>query len=164
MSLFLAVIGATTAALFEVLPYVTVGDARPHPVLVFGVIWVVAAGFDGALVWGFVGGIVLDALSNRPLGTSAFTLLVALGGAALLTRSLIRIRPLVPILAVAICSAVNSGLQLVLFGAMRSPILVDDPVRLLLPGVVYDTVLAVLFGPLIMAIRDRYAVQERLDW
>jgi len=164
MSLFLAVIGATAAALLEVLPHLSIGDAHPHPVLVFGVIWVVAAGLDWALVWAFVGGIVLDALANRPLGSTAFTLLLALGAASVISRVFVRIRPLVPIIAVAILSGAHSILQLILYGAIRAPILVADPLDVLLPGVAYDVVLAVLFGPLIVAIRDRFTEQERLDW
>jgi rod shape-determining protein MreD len=164
MSLFLAVIGATAAALLEVMPYLSVGEAHPHPVLVFGVIWVATAGLERALVWAFVGGIVLDALAQRPLGSTAFTMLLAVGGAAVLSRVLIRIRPLVPIVAVALLSGAYSMVQLILFGAMSAPILVPDPVATVLPGIMYDVVLAVLFGPLIVAIHDRYAEQERLDW
>ena len=164
MSLFLAVIGATAAALLEVLPYVSVGDAHPHPVLVFGIIWVVAAGLDGALVWAFVGGIALDALANRPLGLTAFTLLLAFGAAAGINRALVRLLPLIPIVAVALLRGLYSLLQLGLYGAMRSPILVADPIGTVVPGVIYDVVIAILFGPLIIAIRDRYREQERLDW
>ena len=51
-----------------------------------------------------------------------------------------------------------------LLGAIRSPIPVDEPLRMLVPGVAYDLVLAVLFGPLAVAVRDRYVEQERLDW
>jgi len=164
MSLFLAVVGAIAAALLEVLPYLSVGGAQPHPVLVFGIIWVVAAGIDRALVWAFAGGIVLDALANRPLGTSAFSLILVVGAAAVLARSLIRIRPLVPIIAVALLSGVHTILQLVLYGAMRTPIVVANPLDVVIPGALYDTVLAILFGPLVIALRDRYAEQERLDW
>jgi rod shape-determining protein MreD len=164
MSLFLAVIGATAAALLEVMPYIAVGAAHPHPVLVFGLIWVVAAGIEGALVWAFVGGIALDALASRPLGLSSFALLVAVGLGGLLSRALLRIRPLVPILAVALLSGLYSIVQLVLLGAIRSPIPIADPLPALIPGVAYDIVLAVIFGPLAVAIRDRYAEQERLDW
>jgi len=164
MSLFLAVIGAIAAALLEVMPYLSVSGAHPHPVLVFGIIWVVAAGLERALVWAFVGGIVLDALAARPLGSTAFTLLLAFGAAAVLAKPLMRLRPLVPIVAIALLSGAHSLLQLVLYSAIRAPILVADPVEAVLPGVVFDVVLAVLFGPLIIAVRDRYAEQERLDW
>jgi rod shape-determining protein MreD len=164
MSLFLAVIGATAAALLEVLPYIAVGAAHPHPVLVFGLIWVVAAGIEGALAWAFVGGMVLDALAGRPLGLSAFALLLAVGSCGLLSRALLRIRPLVPIIAVALLSGLYSMLQLVLLGAIRSPIPIAEPLQAVVPGVAYDIVLAILFGPLAVAIRDRYVEQERLDW
>jgi rod shape-determining protein MreD len=164
MSLFLAVIGATAAALVEVMPYISVGAAHPHPVLVFGVIWAVAAGIEGALVWAFAGGIVLDALANRPLGLSAFALLVAVGLAGLVGRALARVRPLVPIIAVALLSGLYSVTQLFLLGAIRSPIPVADPLPILVPGMAYDIVLAILFGPLVVAVRDRIAEQERLDW
>jgi len=164
MSLFLAVIGATAAALLEVMPYISVGAAHPHPVLVFGLIWVVAGGIEGALAWAFIGGIVLDALAGRPLGLSAFALLVAVGLAGLMARGLVRIKPLVPIIAVALLSGLYSVVQLVLLGAIRSPIVVADPLQPLLSGVAFDIVLAILFGPLAVAIRDRYVEQERLDW
>jgi rod shape-determining protein MreD len=164
LSLFLAVIGATAAALLEVMPYISVGAAHPHPVLVFGVIWATTAGIEGALAWAFVGGIVLDALANRPLGLSAFALLLAVGVAAFLARGLVRIRPLVPVIAVALLSGLYSIVHLALLGALRSPIPVADPMPMLLPGVAYDIVLAILFGPLAVAVRDRYAEQERLDW
>jgi rod shape-determining protein MreD len=164
MSLLLAVIGATAAALLEVMPYVSVGAAHPHPVLVFGLIWLVAAGIEGALAWAFVGGIVLDALTSRPLGLSAFTLLVAVGLASILSRGLVRLRPLVPIVAVALLSGLYSIVQLILLGAIRSPIPAADPVQAIVPGIAYDIVLAAVFGPLAVALRDRHAEQERLDW
>jgi len=164
MSLFLAVIGATAAALLEGMPYISVGSAHPHPVLVFGLVWAVAGRIEGALVWAFVGGIVLDALANRPFGLSAFALLLAVGLGGLLSRGLVRIRPLVPVIAVALLSGLYSVVQLLLMGAIRSPIPVADPLPMLLPGIAYDIVLAILFGPLAVAVHDRYAEQERLDW
>lgn len=164
MSLFLAALGATLAALFEVLPYLGIADAHPHPVLVFGIIWVAAAGIDRALVWAFVGGIVLDALTGRPLGLSTFSLLLAVGAAQAISRAMFRLRPIVPIVAVALLSGLYSMVQLVLYGALRSPIPAANPWESVVPGIVYDLVVAVLFGPLIVAIHDRYAEQERLDW
>ncbi len=164
MSLFFAAIGATAAALLEVLPYFGIGEAHTHPVLVFGIIWLVAVGLDRALVWALVGGIVLDALAARPFGMSTFALLLAFGGAQVLARTLIRVRPLVPIIAVALLSGAYSLLELVLYGAIRAPIIVANPVDAVMPGVIYDVVVAILFGPLIVAIRDRYREQDRLDW
>lgn len=166
MSLLLAAVGATAAALIEltVVPYLRVGDAYPHLVLVLGVIWTVASGFEGGLVWAFVGGLVLDVLAQRPIGSTAFALLVAVGGAAVIARFLSRLRPLVPILAVAALSLVYSMTLFVLLGALGSPVPDPQPVATLAPGVAYDTVLAVLLGPLTVAVHDRVVETERVDW
>jgi rod shape-determining protein MreD len=166
MSLLLAAVGATVAALIEttIVPYVEVGQAHPHPVLVFGAIWTVALGIEGGLTWAFVGGIALDVLADRPLGSSAFALLVATGIAAGLARAMSHLRPIAPIVAVLVASAMNSVLLLALFSALRDPIPVSDPAGLLLPGLAYDVLLAALIGPLVVAIRDRRLEQERVDW
>jgi rod shape-determining protein MreD len=88
MSLLLAAIGATVIALVEatLAPYVTVGGVGPHPVLVGGVIWTITAGIDRGITFAFVGGLVLDSLIGRSLGTSALALLVAVGVAAVVAN------------------------------------------------------------------------------
>jgi rod shape-determining protein MreD len=162
----LAAVGATAAALVELslVPYLGVEGAHPHPVLVFGVIWTIANGLESGLVWAFVGGVALDSLGARPLGTSSFALLVSVGGASLVGRAFIRIRPLAPIIATPILSLVNSMILLGLLAAIRPPVVVADPVATFMPGAVFDAVLGVLFGPLIVSVRDRRAVEERVDW
>ena len=86
MSSLLAAVGATVAALLEstVVPHLGVGGTGPHLVLVLGVVWTVAAGVESGLVWAFVGGLALDVLVQRPLGSSAFALVVSLGAASVL--------------------------------------------------------------------------------
>jgi rod shape-determining protein MreD len=166
MSHLLAAVGATAAALVELslVPYLGVGGAHPHPVLVFGVIWTVAIGLESGLVWAFVGGIALDSLAARPLGISSFALLVSVGGASLIGRMFVRIRPLAPIISIPILSLVNSMILLGLLAAIRPPVTAADPIAAFMPGAAYDAVLGVLFGPLIVSIRDRRNLEERVDW
>ena len=166
MRYLLAAVGATAAALVELslVPYLGVGGAHPHPVLVFGVIWTIAIGLESGLVWAFVGGIALDSLATRPLGVSSFALLVSLGGASLIGRSFVRIRPLAPIISIPILSLVNSMILLGLLAAIRPPVTTADPLATFMPGAAYDAVLGVLFGPLIVSIRDRRLLEERVDW
>lgn len=166
MSHLLAAVGATAAALVELslVPYLGVGGAYPHPVLVFGVIWAIAVGLESGLVWAFVGGIALDSLASRPLGVSSFALLMSVGGASLIGRTFIRIRPLAPIIAIPVLSLMNSMILLGLLAAIRPPVLVADPVAAFMPGAAYDAVLGMLFGPLIVSIRDRRHLDERVDW
>ena len=157
MTPLVSALGAMAAALMElsVVPHLAVGGARPHLVLVLGVAWTVAAGVHAGLVWAFAGGLALDVLAQRPLGSSAFALLVSLGGAALLAPLLSRIRLFSPVPLVFVLSYVNSLLLLVVYGALRAPISDAEPLRTLLPGVLYDTALAALMGPVFILMRDR---------
>ena len=144
--------------------YLRIGAAQPHPVLVLGVIVTIAVGLEAGLAWAFVGGIALDVLAQRPLGSTAFALLLCVGGASILARSLIRLRPIVPIVAVLILSIAYSMILFVAFEALGSRPQVADPLIVILPGAVYDAVLAALIGPLTVAVHDRRMEQERVDW
>ena len=163
MTLLVAAIAATVAALLEstVTQYVRVGDAQPHLVFVLAVVTTVAAGLDTGLVWAFVGGIALDTLGPRPLGTTAFALLIAVGATSLIARSLNRIRPVVAIIATALLSLVYSMTLVVLFSVLRPPAALTDPLRLLLPSVQYDVIAAAVIGPLLVSIHDRVVDEER---
>lgn len=166
MSLLLAAIGATVIALVEATlgRYITVGDAVPHPVLVGGVIWTIAAGIDRGITWAFVGGLVLDSLLGRSLGTSTLALLLAVGAAALIAHPFPRLRLVAPIVAVPILSFGYSMLILVLATATQPGLTVGDPGRLLVPGVTYDAILGMFLGPLAITLHDRRVVTERVDW
>ena len=166
MTLLLAAVGATVTALLELTvgPYLRFGLAQPHLVLVFGIVATVAIGLEAGLVWAFVGGLVLDVLAQRPLGSTAFALLLCVGATAVLGRLLPRLRPIVPVLATLLLSLFYSMTLYVAFNALRSPIPVSDPIAVLMPGVVYDTILAALIGPLVISIHDRRTESERLDW
>src|SRR5436190_8451775 len=110
MSLLFAAIGAVLTAPAELTlrAYVALGSATPHPVLVGGVIWTIAAGIDRGITWAFVGGLALDSLLGRPLGVSSFALLVAVGGARLIAQPFPRLRLVAPLVAVPILSLVTS--------------------------------------------------------
>jgi rod shape-determining protein MreD len=166
MSLFVAAIGATVTAIFELTvgSYLRVGNAQPHLVFVLAIIWTVAVGLESGLAWAFIGGIALDVLAQRPLGVSSFALIVAVGVAASITRPFIRIRPLMVVPAVALLSVVYSMTLFVLLGALGSSVASNDPIAALVPGAIYDTVIAVIVGPLAVALYDRRTDEERADW
>lgn len=166
MSLLLAAIGATATALIEltVVPHLRVGDAHPHLVLVFGVIWTIGARLEDGLAWAFVGGFVLDVLAQRPLGSTSFALLLVVAGAAVVGRALSRLRPLAPIVAAAPLSLLYSMILFLLFGALGTDLPSDDLGSRLLPGVAYDVLLAALVGPLVIAVRDRATDADRVAW
>jgi rod shape-determining protein MreD len=166
MTLLLAAVGATVAALFEltVTTYLRVGGVQPHLVLVLGIIITIAVGLDAGLVWAFVGGLALDVLAQRPLGSTAFALLLCVGGASVFGRLFSRVRPLAPIIATFFLSIVYSMVLFALFSALRIPLPVADPLSVVVPPAVYDTILAALLGPLAVSIHDRRVQVERVDW
>ena len=156
---------AVVVALFEftVVPYLKIGDAVPHPVLVFGVIWAIAGGLEVGLVWAFVGGLALDILGQRPLGSSAFSLLIAIGIASLVGGFFGRVRIVAPVIATAIASLIFSMLLLITTTALTTAPLSSTALAAVVPSAVYDTVLAAIFGPLAIAIVLRRR-EERVDW
>lgn len=166
MTLLFAAVGATVAALFElsVGPYMRIAGSQPHFVLILGVVVTVAFGLEAGLAWGFLGGLVLDVLAQRPLGSSAFALLLAAGVASLLGRVSTGVRPLIPIPATFALSLLYSMTLFVAFNALRATIPVADPLGAILPGAFYDTFLAALVGPLVVTIHDRRTEGERVDW
>jgi rod shape-determining protein MreD len=166
MTLLLAAVGATVAALFELTvgTYLRVGDAQPHLVLVGTVVVTIVIGLEPGLVWAFIGGLALDVLADRPLGSTAFALLLCAGGAAIIGRLLARIRPLAPIIATFVLSIAYSMMLFTLTTALRAPVPIADPLAIVLPGAVYDMVLAAIIGPLAVSIHDRRALRERVDW
>jgi rod shape-determining protein MreD len=166
MTLLLAAVGATIMALLELTvgPYLRVGTAQPHLVFVVGIVVTVAVGLDAGLVWAFVGGLVLDVLAQRPIGSTAFALLLCMGATDVMARVLVRIRPIVPIIATVLLSLAYSMTLFVLLNALEAPVLVADPVAMVMPGTVYDVVLAALIGPLAVSIHDRRVEPERVDW
>jgi rod shape-determining protein MreD len=166
MTLTLAVVGAVIAAILELTlwPYVTIAGAHPHLVLVYVVILATTLDLDAAAAAGFAGGLALDLLAPRPLGASAFALLVVAGLAVVMARLLVQVRYIAPIVIVFSLSFVYSLIVAALIGGLGGSIEVEEPLRALLPGAVYDTVLAALVGPLAVALRARRLEQERVDW
>ena len=165
MTLLLAAVGATMMALLELTagPYMRIGAAQPHLVLVVGIVVTVALGLESGLVWSFVGGLVLDVLAERPLGSTSFALLLCLGATAALAKFFVRLRPIVPIPVAFLLGAFYSMTLFVAFNALRSPIPVNEPASLVVPSAVYDMVLAAIIGPLAISIHDRRAEVERVD-
>src|SRR4051794_21341754 len=106
MTMLVAAIAATVSAIVEstITPYLRIGNAQPHLLFVLAVVWTVAVGLDSGLVWAFIGGLALDTLTQRPLGTTAFALLVAVGVTAAFMRVLSRLRPIASIVITALLS------------------------------------------------------------
>jgi rod shape-determining protein MreD len=166
MRLTLAAVGAVAAALLQltIVRYLRIGDAQPDLVLVFVVTVAVVGDFESALVWAFLGGLVIDLLTPRPLGSTVFTLLVCVGLASLLGRALDRARHLTPIVAVFGLSILGNLLLLILFGLISQPVPMRDVFGSFLPGAIYSSVIAAFVGPIVVTLQARAADREHVAW
>ena len=158
----LAVVAALTE--FTIVPYLQIGNAVLQPVLVFGVLWAVIGRLEVGLVWAFVGGLALDILGQRPLGSSAFSLLIAIGVGALLGAALGRIRIVAPVVATLVAGLLYSMMLLKVTSLLTGAPLSDSAIGAVPPSAIYGAVVAAVVGPLTVAILTRRRDTERADW
>jgi rod shape-determining protein MreD len=89
MGLLIAALGATLAAIVEssVLTQLLIGGVKPDLVLSMGLAVAMVLGFEQAMVWAVVGGLLLDfLLPERAVGSTTLALLLATGAALLVAR------------------------------------------------------------------------------
>jgi rod shape-determining protein MreD len=69
----------TGAALFQstLLARIDVIGGQPNVILLIVLLWTLLRGLDEGLVWAFVGGLIVDALSGGPLAATSIALLFA---------------------------------------------------------------------------------------
>ena len=166
MSLTLAAVGALVATLFDtsIAPYLQIGGAQPDLVLVLAVIWTIVVGFEGGLIWAFLGGLAIDLLAPRPLGSTAFAMLIVVGAAAIFARVFVRGSYARPVIAVFLCSLMYTLLYTAINRALRGPIPIDDAASVVLPSAIFDAALALLIAPIAIRLRARTAERDRIDW
>ena len=107
---------------------------------------------------------MLDVLTGRPLGSTAFALLICVGAAAALVRVLEPLRLVAPAVAMFPLAILYAVLSMVASGALRGPIALGDSIGVIAPRVIADTLLAGLVGGVALWSRTRRPAQERLDW
>jgi rod shape-determining protein MreD len=159
-----AAVGAAVAALLEVTvaSRIHVADAQPQNVLVVAVLLTLIIGFEEGMAWAFVGGLSLDLLAFRPLGSTTFGLLAVVGLAAAITPVLARIRFASPLIGVIVFTPVFIVLSTVTAGLLRPP-----APHLRLPNILATALANVIFGalvaPLLAVVRRRWEQRERLS-
>lgn len=168
MGLVLAAVGAAVAALVQstVLPFAAPGGGGLDLVLVIAVVWTMALGLEGGLVWAFLGGLVIDVMLMRPLGLTAFIDLLAVGAAWVIGRLFPRALYPVIIVTAAALAGLAVPLTVVLLGALRDvPPGVDPMAGAVTSGVLAAIAAALLAPPaFVIARRRRSEEAERVDW
>jgi len=168
MSLVLAAVGAAVAALIQssILPFTASGGAGLDLVLVLAVVWTMTVGLDGGLIWAFLGGLIIDVLLMRPLGLTAFVLLLAVGAAWLVGRISPRAFYPIVVATAAVTAGIASVLTIALFGALRGLPAGVEPLAQAVPTGLLAGLAAAAIAPVpILIQRRRFGDQtERVDW
>ena len=167
MSLPLAAAGAMALSLLElsVTPYLGIDGLKPDLVLIAVIAIASVFGLERAIGWAFVGGILLDLISAgpyRPLGATAFTLLLIAGLAAATSRFFPSGRVVITV-ALTFVLGVFYHLLVLSFLSLRG-VSADDPLGAAVPIAVLDAALAlpVALGAVLLARRLEH--QEGLGW
>lgn len=166
MRLALAAVTAVAAALLQssVVPYVRFAGATPDLVLVVVLVWGSFGLFDGAMVAAFVGGIVIDALMLRPLGSTPFVLLLAAAAISFVSRTGARTRLPLLVLASFALAVATALLWNVVYGALAGPVPAPDPFGPVILDAIYTTAIYVVILPIAILLRRRFGEQERVAW
>jgi rod shape-determining protein MreD len=166
MSLTLAAVVAVVAAVLQltIVPYLGIAGAYPDLLLVVAVIATFMWSIEAGITLAFVGGLMIDLLAPRPVGLTAFTLLVSTGIAALIARLIPRGRIVTAIGVIFVLSFVTDLLFLGMYTALRGRLDVGDPIPLILPGAFYSAAIAMVLAPAAAALHKRFAERERVAW
>jgi rod shape-determining protein MreD len=168
MGLVLAAVGAAVAALIQasVLPFTVTTGGGLDLLLVLAVVWTMTVSFEGGLVWAFLGGLLIDILlPTRPLGLSAFVLLLAVGAAWTVGRLSPRATYPAAIVVAAIAGGAISILVPLLIGALASGSS-NDLLGPLIPSMLVAALGTAILAPIPILIlrRIRGDDTERLGW
>jgi rod shape-determining protein MreD len=166
MRLALAAVTAVVAALLQasVVPYLRLGGATPDLVLVVVLLWGSFGVFDAAMLAAFIGGIVIDALMLRPLGSTSFVLLLAAAAVTLVSRTGARTRLPLLVLSAFVLAVATALLWNVVYGALAGPVPAPDPLGPVITDAIFTTAIYVVILPIAILLRRRFGEQERVAW
>jgi cell shape-determining protein MreD len=111
----------------------------------------------------FVGGVFVDLLGFKPLGTSVFALLIVVGLAAAASPLFVRIRLASPLLGVAALTPIFIVITTVTTGLLRPPA-ASFRLSNVAGAIIANLILTALLAPLFGAVRRRWDRRNRLVW
>ena len=165
MSPAFAAVGAGIAALLEstIASRYQIAGAQLQLVLVLGVAITLVYGFEEGMAWAFVGGLLLDFLALRPLGSTVFELLLAVAATDVAVPLLSRSRYPGAVAAVFVVTPAFLLISDVVTGLLRPP---APPMYLgsLVAAAVANAALAALAAPLVIGLKRRAEQRERVVW
>jgi rod shape-determining protein MreD len=166
LTLPFAALAAVIAALIEtsVLAELSLGGATADLVLVCASVATLVLGVEDGIVLAFIGGLIIDMLiPDRPLGAATLAMLLTLGVAFLVARTVGTGRRLIAIGLVVILTAIYHVLfALVMVLTANAPFAIDPAVILI--AAVLNAIIAIPIAAFFGAIERRFGATERADW
>lgn len=161
--LSLPLLGALAILQSAVLPRFPVANVHPDLVMLMVVAWGLRRGNPQTLVWGFVGGFLLDLLSGLPWGGQTLPLLAVAGLAGLGGAGVFGQHFGIPLVAALVGTWLYYGLALLILGTLGRP-LPPGPFlwQVLLPASLLNTLAMVAVFPL-AGLLDRLTARKRLE-
>ena len=160
-----AAVGAGVAALLEltIASRFQIAGAQLEISLVFAVIVTLVYGFEEGMAWAFVGGLTLDFIALRPLGSSVFELLAVVALATVAEPLLSRSRYPGCVIAVAVLTPIFLVISDVTSGLLRPP---APPMQLtsLIVAALANAIVAAVAAPLVIGIKRRAEQRQRVLW
>jgi rod shape-determining protein MreD len=130
-------------------PQLTLINVRPDLVLVVVVAWTIYNGSRVGIVWGFVGGLWMDFIGGGPVGGSSLALMAAALVAGIGYNRLFRSNPIVPFGLALLATLVYALTYLAILSVIGHRLNFNQTfVELVLPSMLYNSVLMLLITPL----------------
>lgn len=146
------------------IPLLAVGGIKPDFMLLTVVSWTLLRGTEEGMLWGFIGGLLLDLLSGGSLGITAMALICMSLLTGLGEVNLFRGHFLLPLAITPLFSLVYYMLMLTLFALFGRPLAWDQTLlRVMLPA----SILNLVFMPFVhsaLARLHRRTGRPQIDW
>lgn len=147
--------------------WLAIGNVKPDLVLILLIVGTLLYGPRAALVWAFLGGLMLDIFSGGPLGSSSIALMAAVLVAGLGHRTFSRFNLLVPLASMALGTLVygvtyiallqllNAGIGAFGWEAIQHQLPLSATVQeVVVPSIAYNTTVMLLLVPLLNRIPE----------
>ncbi|MFQ6014921.1 MAG: rod shape-determining protein MreD [Anaerolineae bacterium] len=152
INLYLAAVLLTGVGVVQstAMPYLSLAGVKPDLMLLVVISWSLIRGAGEGIVWGFVGGMILDLLSGAPFGvfTLALTTISFLSGIGEI--NIFRSNIFLPLMVIGLATIAYSFISLLLLQTLGWPVNWSDSlIRIVLPTAFLNTILApLIYQPL----------------
>lgn len=109
----------------SVTSHFTVDGVRPDLVLLAVVDWGLVRGLEEGMLWGLLGGALMDVSSGLPFGTSSLAYVSIAGMVSLGESALLRTHVLLPIIAAAAGTVIYYAIAVVVVASVRHQVTLD---------------------------------------